>query len=116
MLPVILCALLSLPAAAATAPAAAARRADPAWRKEHRLLVAGTYRLTVSGVLCNACTRAIVQALAEVRGVEAARFDFEEGMLWLTVAKDRKLRLGQVERALRRAQRVAALEVQFELT
>ena len=109
-------ALFATPATAAPAPVAASRSAGSAWRKEHRILVAGTYKFTVGGVLCNACTRAIVEALGEVRGVESARFDFEEGLLWLSVEKGRRLRLSQVERALKRAQRAVAMDAQFELT
>lgn len=83
--------------------------------EEFRLLRPGRYELVLDGVLCNACTRAVVEALADLREVSEADFDFEEGSLRLVIAPERRLRLARVERALRRASSRADLGTEFRI-
>ena len=84
--------------------------------KANKLLHPGRYRCEVNGVLCNACTRAIVEEVKVIPDLKDARFDFEDGYLWITIGKDRKVRLTEVERALRMAARRLELGVDFKLT
>ncbi|MFH1723954.1 MAG: cation transporter [Elusimicrobiota bacterium] len=76
----------------------------------------GRYKCTVTGVLCNACTRAIVEALERVEGVSDAEFDFEEGVLWITIAENGIVKTGKVLRALRLAARRVNLDTRYEIT
>lgn len=81
-----------------------------------RVLREGRWRLSVSGAICNACTRAMVEAVSRLNGVTAAAYDFEQGTLALTVARGKQVRAAQVERLLRDAARRVDLEVRFVLT
>jgi hypothetical protein len=83
--------------------------------KKLKVLREGKYRAIVTGVLCNACTRAIVLRLKRIKGIESAAFDFEEGFLWITVAKDREVRTGKVLRAMRLAGRQVDLGTRFQI-
>lgn len=81
-----------------------------------RRLPEGSYRLKVSGVLCNACTKAIVENLRRVAGVQSASFSFEEGFLRLTIAKGKWIRMSSVYRAVGRAGRTVKLGTRFKVT
>ncbi|MFA5139736.1 MAG: heavy-metal-associated domain-containing protein [Elusimicrobiota bacterium] len=90
---------------------------QPAYRlDELKAVPEGRYRAVVSGVLCNACTRAIVENLKALKGMESASFDFEEGILWFTVAKGKSLRPSHIRRALKRAGKRVKLDTRFEIT
>ena len=90
---------------------------NPAYKiGQLKVLTPGKYRLIVSGPQCNACTRAVVESLKTVKGVEAASYDFEEGVLWLSVKKDARVRATKVARAVVRAGRRAKLGTRFEIT
>ena len=81
-----------------------------------RVLREGRWRLSVGGAVCNACTRAVVEALRGVDGVSAASYDFEQGSLALSVARGKQVRAALIERLLRDASRRVDLEVRFVLT
>jgi copper chaperone CopZ len=90
---------------------------QPAYRlSDLKAIPEGRYRASVSGVLCNACTRAIVEQLKALKGMESASFDFEEGVLWFTVGKGKSLRPSQIRRALRRAGKRVKLKTRYEIT
>lgn len=80
-----------------------------------RHLEAGKYEAKVSGLLCNACTKAVVEELQKLKGVQAAEFDFEEGILRLTIKKDARVRFSQILRAVRHAGRRVKLGNQLAL-
>ena len=65
----------------------------------------GRYELTVSGVMSNACTRAVVQEVKKVKGVENVSFDFESRFLRLEVSKKTQMKSRSLQRAVRRAGR-----------
>lgn len=90
-------------------PALASREPGALPLSRLRRLPEGSYRLRVSGVLCNACTKAIVENLRLVPGVQAADFSFEEGFLRLTIAKGKWIRMSSVYRAVGRAGRMVKL-------
>lgn len=96
--------LLAASAAAAPArpPRAAEKAEEPALAP---VLREGHWRLAVGGVLCNACTRAVVEGFLKVEGVSKASFDFEDGFLKLTVERGAQVRTAKLERALRLAAR-----------
>lgn len=81
-----------------------------------RVLREGRWRLTVGGPICNACTRAVTEALRGLDGVSAAAYDFEQGSLEVTVARGKQVRAAQVERLLRDAARRVDLQVKFVLS
>ncbi len=83
--------------------------------KKMSVLREGKYRAMVSGVLCNACTRAIVLRLKTIKGIESCRYDFEEGFLWITVKKDAEIRTGKILRAMRLAGRKVDLKTRFTI-
>lgn len=80
-----------------------------------KLLREGRWRLSVGGVLCNACTRAVIEEFLKVEGVSKATFDFEDGFLSLIVARGAQVRTAALERAVRLASRRADLGSQFNL-
>ena len=88
------------------------RREKP---KKRKFLFGGRYKLTLMGILCNACTRAVVEDLRELEGVRAASFDFEEGLLDLTITHGAKVRIRRIERTLSRASRRVDLGTQFRI-
>lgn len=103
--------LLCLPASAASRAAKPAPEAVP----EATVLREGVWKLSVGGILCNACTKASVEEVLKLEGVEKASFEFEDGFMMLTVAKGAQVRRSKVERALRTASRRADLETRFTL-
>lgn len=106
----------ALAASAAVAPARSGRAAPPT--EEPALapvLREGHWRLAVGGVMCNACTRAVVEGFLAVEGVGQASFDFEDGFLKLTVERGRQVRTAKLERALRLAARRVDLGGRFTL-
>lgn len=90
---------------------------NPSYRLEDlKVLRQGKYRAKVAGVLCNACTRAIVENLKALAAIKRAKFDFEEGVLWITVAKGKSIRATKIERAVRHASRRVELGTTYEIT
>lgn len=90
---------------------------NPSYKIERlQVLTPGKYHMLVSGVVCNTCTRAIVENLKALKGVEEASFDFEEGVLWLTVKKDAQVRASKVARAVVHAGRRVKLGTRFRVT
>lgn len=111
MMTAFLSALLCLPAFAATRGAKATSEKPP----EVSILKEGVWKVSVGGILCNACTRAAVEEVLKIAGVAKASFDFEDGFMLLTVAKDKEVRRSKVERALRNASRRVDLKTLFTL-
>ncbi|MDE2293489.1 MAG: heavy-metal-associated domain-containing protein [Elusimicrobia bacterium] len=107
-----LLALSLLVPAAATASASEPVSASEAVPKLFR---EGRWKMAVSGVLCNACTKAIVERLKKVEGVADASFDYEEGSLHMTVARGHRVRAPLVERALHVAGHEVDLGTRFAL-
>lgn len=105
--------LLALPAAGAPARGPEKPVTEPALAP---VLREGHWRLAVGGVLCNACTRAIVEGFLKVEGVAKASFDFEDGFAKLTVERGKQVRTAKLERALRLAQRRVDLGGRYTLT
>lgn len=101
--------LLAFPSALLAAPAT-----DPLGGIE--TLRAGRYRCAVSGVLCNACTRAIVEEVLKVPGIRAAKFDFEEGWLWLSVEQAATVKVSRLRKALGKAARKTKLGARYDFT
>lgn len=97
------------PKVEAQAPAPPPPGAVPLDLRKLRHFAEGRYRAPVRGLLCNACAMALVENLKKIKGVSAASLDFEEGLLRFTVAKGARVRVGQVERAVRHAGRRAGL-------
>lgn len=115
MLKILLSAALAAQAAPATSRSGRAARPaeEPALAP---ILREGHWRLSVGGVLCNACTKAVVEGFLEVEGVSKASFDFEDGYLKLTVARGAQVRTAKLERALRIAQRRVDLGARYTLS
>lgn len=113
MLVFLLSALLAAPAAAAPARTKDAPVQEPALAP---LLREGHWRLAIGGILCNACTRAVVEGFLQVEGVAKASFDFEEGTLKLTVDHNKQVRTARLERALRLAARRVDLKTRYTLS
>lgn len=80
-----------------------------------RLLNAGRYRCVVTGILCEACKRAILRELKPIEELKEAKFEEEGPVLWLTVAKGKTVRLSRLNRALRFATEKIALGNEFVL-
>lgn len=116
MLVFLLSAVLTAPVAAAPARAERAKNAPVAEPALAPILREGHWRLAIGGILCNACTRAVVEGFLKVEGVAKATFDFEEGYLKLTVDHNKQVRTSKLERALRLAARRVDLETRYTLS
>ncbi|MBI5243257.1 MAG: hypothetical protein HY922_06145 [Elusimicrobia bacterium] len=68
-------------------------------------LTAGRYRCVVKGILCEACKRAILRELRAFKELSESKFDEENPILWLKVAKGKSLRVSRLSNALRTASR-----------
>jgi copper chaperone CopZ len=55
--------------------------------EDMKFLAVGKYRLRLEGILCNACTRQVTHNLKQIYGIKKAKFNYEEGYLFITVAK-----------------------------
>ena len=99
---------------AAALPAGAAESAGAPG--EFNELRSGRYALKMSGILCNACTRAIVTEVSKLDPVLEAKGDFDAGEILIVVKPDRKLSMASVRKALRKAARRADLKTRFEIT
>lgn len=117
MLVFLLSALLAAPAFAAPARGDRAKKDAPIQEPALApLLREGHWRLAIGGILCNACTRAVVEGFLQVEGVAKASFDFEDGYLKLTVDHNKQVRTSKLERALRLAARRVDLETRYTLS
>ncbi|TPW19980.1 MAG: hypothetical protein FD126_2146, partial [Elusimicrobia bacterium] len=116
MLVFLLGALLASPAASAPARSDRTKDAPAQEPALAPLLREGHWRLAVGGILCNACTRAVVEGFLQVEGVAKASFDFEDGYLKLTVDHGKQVRTAKLERALRLAARRVDLEARYTLS
>lgn len=112
MLEILLAAALAVQAA----PARSGRAAPAEEPALAPVLREGHWKLTVGGILCNACTRAIVEGFLAVEGVSKASFDFEDGFAKLTVARGAQVRTAKLDRALRLAQRRVDLGGRYTLS
>ena len=99
-------ALLALLAAAPLAAAPAAR--------EFTELPPGRYTMTVKGLLCEVCARAVASEFAKLPEVEAATVDRDKARGEITVRLDRTLKTAALTKALRRAEKVANLGGRYE--
>ncbi|MFI5363124.1 MAG: heavy metal-associated domain-containing protein [Elusimicrobiota bacterium] len=99
-------ALLLLPAGAR-----AAAPNSPALSK----LPAGRYAMSVSGMLCRVCARAIAAEWSKLPEVETAKVDFDKESAVVTVRLDKTLTVASLLKALRRAEKVANLGNRFEV-
>ncbi|MBI3297752.1 MAG: hypothetical protein HYZ75_06285 [Elusimicrobia bacterium] len=109
--------ILLLAALGAAAWAAPDRRGRPLAELTSgvAILKEGRWRIAMGGVLCNACTKAIVEEFLRVDGVAKAAFDFEDGFLHLTVARGKQARGAALDRALRLAWRRVDLATKFNM-
>jgi hypothetical protein len=105
----VLAALLFL---AAAASAAEAPGAAPAYTE----LPAGRYSVVLHGMLCKVCARAIAAEWAKLPEVESSSVDYENETGVVAIRLDRKVKVAVLRKALRRAERVANLDVHFEMT
>ena len=108
--------LAALPAASGTrSRSGSSERGSGDILSQYKVLRPGRYEIVLKGALCNACTRAIVEALSQLDGVQEASFDFEEGFLKLVIGRDKELKMAKVERTLARAARRVDLATRFSV-
>jgi hypothetical protein len=86
-----------------------------------KALTPGRYRCVVTGILCEACKRAILRELRGLDGLLESKFEEDNPVLWLTVAKGKTVRVSRLDRALRSASqridlatRFAFVEIRYE--
>ncbi len=115
-----------------------ARPADPAQaapeKKEllgERYLKPGKYRIEITGIICNACTKAVTENLKKIRGIASAKFNYERRLLFITVKKPKikkgkrvgrnparekaRVRVSKLRRAVRHAGRRVKLDVALRI-
>ncbi len=90
--------------------------AAPADALTYTELPTGRYEVTVSGMLCAVCARAITAEWEKLPAVKSARVDFATGRAVVTVRLAETAKVSDLESALRRAERVANLGTDFRLT
>lgn len=102
---------LAIPLATLWLAASPARAAS----KEFQDLASGRYAVRVSGMLCHACAWAIVEELLAREEVEAAKYDYDQEHILVTVKLKRELSISSFKRALRRARARVNLPTRFEI-
>jgi cation transport ATPase len=75
----------------------------------------GRYAVTVRGMICTVCARAIAAEWAKLPEVDKSSMDFEKESGVVSVRLDRTLQVAVLRKALRRAEKVANLGAHFEL-
>lgn len=96
---------------------APAGHAQEEFQRLPKVLEPGRYRAAVSGVLCEACMRAVLRELRKVEGVSGARFaEIDHNRLYFTVEKGTSLRLSRLQRAMRSATSLVNLGTDLLLT
>jgi len=84
--------------------------------QRYKVLREGRYKCVVAGVLCNACTRAVVEGLKKIKGIKDAKFDFEDGFLWLYIEENAQVSTRKIRRALAHAGRRVDLGTRYQIT
>lgn len=86
----------------------------PPPQREYRELTAGRYSVKVTGMLCHACARAIVNELGKLKEIGSVKADFEAEQVVLEIPLDRALPIPLLRKALKRAAKKINLETRFE--
>lgn len=104
-------ALLSLLMLAAVAAAAGDTPAPTRYQE----LPPGRYAVSISGLLCTVCARALAAELAKVPEIEKASADFNKEQAIIDVRLDKTMEVNLVYKAMRRAERLSNMGGKFEL-
>jgi len=75
----------------------------------------GNYEVKIGGLLCTACTRAIVEEISKNGAVQEAKADFDNEQILVTIKLDKTLTASALHKALRRAAKRVDLGVKFEV-
>jgi copper chaperone CopZ len=75
----------------------------------------GTYEIKLRGLICTACTRAIVEELAKDEAVQEAKADFDNEQVLVKIKLDKTLTASALRKALKRAAKRADLGTKFEV-
>lgn len=105
--------LLALALAAAPIPALAASAATDAPVYEE--LPPGRYAMDLTGMVSTLCSRAVAAEFARLPEVEKVEVDFDSERATLLVRLDRTLKVANLRKALRRAERLARLGARYDL-
>lgn len=103
--------LLALAVLLAAAPSRAAAPEAPTYVD----LPPGRYTLSVSGMVSTVCARAIAAEWSRLPEVEKATVDFDAERASILVRLDRTLRVANLRKALRRAERLSRLGARYDL-
>ena len=94
---------------------AGAARASAPGAPAYKELPPGRYAVTVRGMICTVCARAIAAEWAKLPEIEKSSVDFDKGTAVLSIRLDRTLQVSVLRKTLRRAERVANLGAHYEL-
>ena len=75
----------------------------------------GRYAVKIEGLLCSACTRAILDEISRFKDVQAVTADFDKSELVITVKLDRTVSVSALRKALKRAAKRVNLDTRFEI-
>jgi len=103
------------PLALVLALAALAGRA-PAAERQFVELPPGRYTMSVKGLLCAVCARAVAAEWKKLPEVEDASVSRESGKAELTVRIDRTLKVASLVKALKRAETTANLGASYQMS
>lgn len=95
-------------AAAFAAPALTATR-------EFTELPPGRYTVSLTGLICTVCGRAIAAEWAKLPEVESVSVDFNKSSAVVAVRLDRTLRVAALRKSLRHAEKLANLDAHYDL-
>lgn len=83
--------------------------------REFTELPPGRYSVTLTGLLCAVCARAIAAEWAKLPEVESASVDFAKSTASITVRLDRTLKVASLHKTLRRAEKLGNLGARYDL-
>lgn len=94
--------------------AGAANAGDPKVPVYYTELPPGRYSVSVRGMLCTVCARAIVAEWKKLPEIEKASMDYDRETAVISVRLDRTLPVSYLRKALRRAEKAANLGGRYE--
>ncbi|MBI3289533.1 MAG: hypothetical protein HYZ74_08460 [Elusimicrobia bacterium] len=102
-IPLLLAAVLASPVPAATPT------------REFTTLAPGRYTVSLTGLVSTVCARAIAAEWRVLAEVESATVDFDKSEAIIAVRLNRTLRVSDLRRRLRRAEKLANLDARYDV-
>lgn len=89
---------------------------DPSIPPNYQEMPPGRYSVSVSGMLCTVCARAIAHEWEKIPEVQKATVDFTKEQAIVSIRLDSTMQVLQLRKGLRRAERLANLGGHYDIS